>query len=196
MKDVPVPHYTVREYEAELARRQSGNTGLNLVKRIVITLVTVAAAAVLVAYLWFPVMSVNGTSMEPVFNDGDVILAIRDVRSVKRGDIIAFYYNDRVLLKRVIALPGETVTDIDDDGNVYIDGVLLDEPYLSRGKAKGICDVTFPVEVTENSFFVMGDNRDVSVDSRSVELRNVYFERVVGKIIFRVFPFSSFGTVK
>lgn len=181
--------FSVKEYEKELERRKANSARRQLLVRIGVTLVVVAAVAVLVATLWLPVMSVNGTSMEPVLQDGDIIVAVKDISSVERGDIIAFYYNDRVLLKRVIGLPGDTV-DIDDDGNVYINGAMLNEPYISE-KSKGICDVSLPVEVTENSFFVMGDNRDVSVDSRSQELRNIYFERVVGRIFLRIYPLSE-----
>lgn len=163
---------------------------MTLFKKILFTLIIVAAVSVLLATLWLPVMSVNGTSMEPVLSDGDIIVAIKNLSAVERGDIVAFYYNDKVLLKRVIGLPGDTV-DMDDEGNVYIDGEMLEEPYL-REKSLGITNVEFPVEVTENSFFVMGDNRSVSVDSRSTDLGNVYFERVIGKIVLRIFPLSEF----
>ena len=153
-------------------------------------LITVAATAVLVAVLLLPVFQIYGQSMTPTLNDGDIVLSVKS-GNVESQDIIAFYYNNKILVKRVIAGAGQWV-DIDEEGNVSVDGVLLDEPYL-MGKAKGECDIELPYQVPEGKVFVMGDHRSVSVDSRSLAVGCVSEEQIAGKLMMRVWPLKNIG---
>ena len=166
-------------------RKTLGNT--------IYILVGVAAATILIATLILPVLRVTGTSMEPTLEDGAVIAASRN-SSFKQGDIIAFYYNNKILLKRVIALEGDWI-EIDAEGNVRVNGTDLYEPYLSE-KSLGECDIEFPYQVPDGRIFVMGDNRATSVDSRSSKIGCVAEEMIIGKVIFCVWPFSEFGGVR
>ena len=156
------------------------------------TLVVVAAGAVLVSTLMVPALQVTGTSMEPTFENGDVVLAKRGA-SYTRGEVVAFYYNNKVLLKRVIGLPGDQVF-IDNDGNVSVNGDALDEPYLTE-KSLGESEIDYPYQVPDGRLFVLGDHRATSVDSRSKSVGCISTDMVVGTLVFRVYPFTSFGTV-
>ena len=140
-----------------------------------------------------PVLQIHGNSMTPTVNADDIIVTLKG-GDFETGDIIAFYYNNKVLVKRVIARAGDWV-DIDELGNVYVNSVLLDEPYVSQ-KALGDGDVSFPYQVPESKFFVMGDHRGVSIDSRSSAVGCVGEEQIVGKIVFRVWPLNEFGIVE
>jgi len=184
---------TVSQLEEELKRRQNKSGKFKILRSIINALLLVAAVTVLVAMLWMPVMQVHGTSMEPLLKDGQILVAIRGERFIKQGDIVAFYYNNQVLLKRVIGLPGDAV-NIDKYGNVYVNGRMLNEPYIEK-KSIGICDIKLPVTVPENAVFVLGDKRAVSVDSRSSDVGMIYSERTIGKIVFRVWDFHSFGPI-
>lgn len=177
--------------ESALRYERQKESVFKVLKILFNSIIVVAACSVLIANLVFPVMRVNGTSMEPIMSDGDIITSIKSVKLITRGDIIAFYYNDKVLLKRVIALPGDTV-NIDDEGNVYVNNKAIEEPYITQ-KSLGICDVEFPLTVEENTVFVLGDHRSVSVDSRSQDVGNIHYERIIGKIVFRVYPLTEFG---
>ena len=146
----------------------------------------------LVATLWLPVLQIYGSSMTPTLQDGEIIFSLK-TSSFEPGDIISFYYNNKILVKRVIARPGEWV-DIDSDGYVYINDVRLDEPYL-EDRAFGDCNIELPYQVPDGKVFVMGDHRSTSVDSRNTAVGCVAQEQVVGKILFRVWPFSAFGPV-
>lgn len=181
------------DVEAELNREKYKKKYKTALKSTVFTLVTVAAAAVLVATLWMPVLQIYGNSMTPSLHDGEIVVSTK-AADYKTGDVIAFYYNNKLLIKRVIATSSQWV-NITDDGTVYVDGVLLDEPYVSE-KALGDCDLELPYQVPENRIFVMGDHRSVSVDSRNSVIGCVSEEQIVGKIIFRVWPVAGFGTVK
>lgn len=184
---------TVSQIEEELQRRRQTGKIKRTIRNIVISLIVVASVTVLIAMLWLPVMQVHGTSMEPILDDGEILVAVRGQRYIQHGDIIAFYFNNQVLLKRAIGLPGDVV-NIDKDGNVFVNGKVLDEPYIGR-KSIGICDIDLPVTVPENAIFVLGDRRAISVDSRSSDMGMIYSERTIGKIIFRVWDFDSFGPV-
>ena len=131
--------------------------------------------------------------MTPGLDEGDIVVSVKG-GELSAGDIVAFYYNNRILVKRVIALPGQRV-NIDDDGNVYIDNVMLDEPYLA-GKAAGQSDIAYPFTVPENTYFVLGDHRETSVDSRNSIIGCISPDEIVGKIVFRVWPLKDFGKVK
>lgn len=160
-------------------------------KSTIFTLMIVASTAVLVAVLLMPVLHVYGHSMSPTLEEGDVIVSLKTSK-MKTGDIVAFYYNNKVLIKRVIGQAGQWI-DIAEDGTVYVDNVPIDEPYLYE-KAFGECDLELPYQVPESRVFVMGDNRAVSVDSRSTTVGCVAEEQLVGKVSFCVWPLSRFGS--
>jgi len=177
-------------FKAELARIKHRQKYKRVLKSTVFTLIVVAAVAVLVATLWMPVLQIYGTSMTPSLHDGDIIISVKDTEP-ETGDIIAFYYNNKILVKRVIAGPGEWI-DIDGEGNVFVNSVPISEPYLSE-KALGECNIEFPYQVPEAKYFVLGDHRSVSTDSRNTAVGCVSEEQMVGRIVFRVWPLSAFG---
>lgn len=183
----------LEEIEQELERLQSKKSWRSALRSTIYTLVVVAAAAVLVAMLYMPVLKVSGSSMEPNLNDGDIIVGVKSGR-FETGQVCSFYYNNRLLLKRVIASAGDWV-EIDADGYVYVNGVQLDEPYV-QDRSLGICDIEFPYQVPEGCLFLLGDHRSTSVDSRSSVVGCIRADEIVGKILVRVWPLSEFGPVR
>ena len=177
----------------ELDRVQYNKRYRGIIRSTVYVLLTVAAVAVLVATLLLPVLRIYGASMTPSLNEGDIVLSVKGM-DFDRGDVVSFYYNNKILVKRVVAFEGEWV-NIDEDGNVYVNGTLLDEPYLTE-KAFGECDIQLPYQVPDGRIFVLGDHRATSVDSRSTTVGCVFEEQIVGKIVYRVWPFESFGPVR
>ncbi|MBQ7638472.1 MAG: signal peptidase I [Clostridia bacterium] len=163
-----------------------------VLRNTVSTLAVVAAIAVLISVLVLPVLRIYGASMVPTLNENDIVLSVKGSR-FETGDIIAFYYNNKILVKRVIAQAGQWV-NIDNDGNVYVDNKLVEEPYITD-KALGECDITLPYQVPESKVFVMGDQRSVSVDSRSSTIGCVAEEQIVGKVVFCIWPFGSFHKI-
>lgn len=184
---------SIEMLQAELKRVQHKSRYRSTLRSTIYILITVAAIAVLVATLWLPVLQIYGGSMSPTLKDGEIIFSVK-TSDFEPGDIISFYYNNKILVKRVIARPGEWI-DIDEEGNVYINGVLLDEPYLDE-KALGDCNIELPYQVPDGKFFVMGDHRSTSVDSRNTAVGCVAQEQIVGKILFRVWPLDCFGRVE
>ncbi len=183
---------TVTQLEQELKRETYRRRYNRVLRSTIYILITVAAVAVLVATLFLPVLRIYGTSMTPTMTDGDIVVSVKG-GSFERGDIIAFWLNNKILVKRVIGLPGEWV-DIDEDGNVSVNGETLDEPYLIE-KALGECDIELPYQVPDGRLFVMGDHRSTSSDSRSGVVGCVAEEQVVGKLVFRVWPLDGFGAL-
>lgn len=155
-------------------------------------LITVAAVAVLAATLWLPVLQIYGDSMTPTLNKGEVVVSLKG-SSYGQGDIVSLWYGNKLLVKRVIAGPGQWV-DIDENGNVYVDGDLIDEPYIQE-KAFGDCNIELPYQVGDDRYFVMGDHRKTSADSRNTAVGCIAEEQIIGKIIFRVWPLPAFGIV-
>ena len=184
---------TTEQLEGELKRVRYKSRYRSVLRSTIYSLITVAAIAVLITTLWFPVLRVYGNSMTPALQNGEIIFTVK-MSEFEPGDIISFYYNNKILIKRVIARSGEWV-NMDADGNVYVNETLLDEPYLDE-KAFGDCNIELPYQVPEGRVFVMGDHRSTSVDSRNSAVGCVAQEQIVGKILFRVWPLEKFGWVK
>ncbi len=188
----PLEMPTIEQLETELGREKYRWRFRRVMRNTIYALITVAAAAVLVATLWMPVLQISGNSMTPTLTGGEVVVTIKGA-SFQPGDIVAFYYDNKILVKRVIAGPGDWV-DIKEDGTVLVNEQELYEPYLVE-KALGDCDITLPYQVPESKIFVMGDHRSVSVDSRNTALGCVAYDQIVGKLVFRVWPFETLGVV-
>ena len=188
VKEVP----DVALLRAELKRETYRHHYAAVLKSTVCTLVVVAAFAILVATLWMPVLQIYGSSMTPTLHEGQIVVAVKD-SDFEKGDLVAFYLGNKLLVKRVLAGPADVV-NITQDGTVYINGEEQQEPYVSE-KALGQCDLEFPYQVPESRYFLMGDHRTTSVDSRSSTVGCVAEEQVVGKIVFCIWPLSDFGKV-
>lgn len=183
----------IGELQAELKREKYKHHYRSVLKSTLLTLVVVAAFAILVATLWLPVLQIYGNSMTPTLTEGQIVLSIKS-KDFKPGDLVAFYIGNKILVKRVIAQAGDTLT-IQEDGMVIVNGKVLEEPYLNE-KALGECDLEFPYQIPESRYFLMGDHRETSVDSRSSAVGCIADEQIVGKIVFCVWPFQSFGALK
>ena len=179
--------------EAELERTRYRKRYGSVLRSTAFSLVVVAAVAVLIAVLLLPVLLISGTSMTDSLQDEDIVVALNS-SGYETGDIIAFYFNNNILVKRVIAAPGDWV-DIDEEGNVYVNEELLEEPYVTD-KALGDCNITLPYQVPDGRCFVMGDHRATSIDSRNTAVGCVSNDMVIGKILVRVWPLEGFGIVK
>lgn len=179
--------------EKELKREQYKTRYKRTLKSTIFALITAAAVAVLVATLWLPVLKIFGSSMSPTLAEGEIVVSVK-AKNLEPGDIVAFYYGNKVLVKRYIAGPGSWV-DIREDGVVFLNDSMLVEPYISE-RDFGICDLELPYQVPEEAYFLMGDHRKTSVDSRHSSVGCVSEEQIVGKIVFRVWPLEKFGFVK
>ena len=180
----------LEELKKELSRERYKRRFRRLLRSTVDALIVVAAVAALIATLVLPVLQIAGTSMEPSLNDGDIVLLAKSDK-LETGDLCAFYYSNKILIKRVIAVPGDYIW-IEPDGTVFLNGKELDEPYVQE-KALGECDVEFPYQVPENAFFMMGDHRETSIDSRSSVIGCIAADHVIGKILCKFWPLSEFA---
>ena len=185
--------YSLQELEDELKHERYKKRFQFSLKNTIYSLITVAAMAVLVAVFIMPVLQIYGQSMTPTLSEGNIVLSLKGSK-FETGDIVAFYYNNKILVKRVIARSGEWV-DIDNRGNVFVNGTQLDEPYITDKSIGDECDIIFPYQVPESRVFVMGDHRSVSLDSRNTAIGCVAEEVIVGKIVFKVWPLNDFGPI-
>ena len=178
----------LEELKKELHRERYKRRFRRVLRSTVDALIVVAAVAAIIATLIFPVLQIAGTSMEPTLNDGDIVLLAK-TEKLETGDLCAFYYSNKILIKRVIATPGDYLW-IESDGTVFVNGLELEEPYLQE-KALGECDVEFPYQVPENAYFMMGDHRETSIDSRSSVIGCISTDHTIGKILCKLWPLSE-----
>ncbi|MBO4877199.1 MAG: signal peptidase I [Ruminococcus sp.] len=181
----PVVVPSVEQVESELEKIRYRKRFVRTLLNTLAVLIVVAAAAVLVSTLFMPVIQVSGDSMSPTLNHGDILVTI-NTDNIKQGDLCCVSWQNKMLLKRVIGLPGDEIT-IEKDGSVYVNSELLDEPYVIK-KSMGQCDITFPYEVPDNRIFILGDNRELSVDSRNADIGSIDKDQIIGKVMFRIWP--------
>ena len=191
MEKIKIP--SMQEISRERSRLQYQNRYRAVLRSTIYSLVVVAAAAVLLATLFFPVLQVSGTSMEPTLSDRDILLLVKNDH-YKTGDLCSFGWQNKLLIKRIIGGPGDVI-DIAENGVVSVNGKQLAEPYVDE-LALGECDVKFPYQVPENRYFVLGDHRSVSIDSRSSTIGCVEKEQIVGKVFLRVWPLNRFSRIR
>ena len=183
---------SLKEIQSERKRIRRESLYWQALRGTVAVLIVVAAIAVLITTLFLPILQISGDSMSPTMEHDEIVVLLK-TKEFQRGDLIGFYYQGKILLKRVIALPEDEVA-IDADGNVYINGELLEEPYVTD-KGLGDCDLEFPYKVPGTGYFVMGDRRSNSVDSRNSVIGAISRDDIIGKVFLRVWPFGRFGLV-
>lgn len=184
---------TVEQVETAISKEKYTRKYKKVLKSTVSSLIVVAAIAVLIATLALPVLQIQGSSMEPTLNDEEIVVLLKTPK-LKRGQLCCFSYQNKLLIKRIIGIPGDSIT-IDQEGYVYVNGTAIDEPYI-LDRALGECDVTFPVNVKDNHYFILGDHRSTSIDSRSSAVGLVSGEQIVGKIFYRIWPFENMGSIE
>lgn len=182
----------LEQLRAELRRERYKKRYKRVLRSTFYTLVVVAAVSVLVATLWMPVLQIYGSSMTPTLYEGDIVVSVKG-SEFETGDLIAFYLGNKLLVKRCIAGPGDWV-DITEEGDIYVNGEFLDEPYIEE-KALGDCNIELPYQVPEDKWFLVGDHRATSSDSRNTAVGCVAEEQIVGRIVYRVWPLNNFGSL-
>ena len=192
-EQMPIEYPSLEEMEQEIARLKYKRSYSGALRSTMYSLAVVAAIAILVATLWMPVLQITGASMDPTLVDGQFVVAVKN-GDFETGDITAFYYNNKILIKRVIAKSGEWV-NIDAEGNVFVNDLLIEEPYIQE-KSLGECNIKLPYQVPDGRVFVMGDDRAISLDSRTTAVGCISREQVLGQVVFRVWPLSEFGAVR
>ena len=192
-EQTPIEYPSLEEMEQEIARLKYKRSYSGALRSTMYSLAVVAAIAILVATLWMPVLQITGASMDPTLVDGQFVVAVKN-GDFETGDITAFYYNNKILIKRVIAKSGEWV-NIDAEGNVFVNDVLIEEPYIQE-KSLGECNIKLPYQVPDGRVFVMGDDRAISLDSRTTAVGCISREQVLGQVVFRVWPLREFGAVR
>lgn len=190
VKNLDYKALSTEQIELELQKEKYKEKYLNILRSTIYALVIVAAVSTIIATLIIPVLQISGNSMNPTYSEGDIVLAYK-TKKLKTGDIIAFYHGNKILVKRVIAGPSNYV-DIDEDGNVYVNGILLEETYVEK-KSLGESDIKYPYQVPDGKWFVMSDNRENLTDSRINEIGCISNENIVGKLFIRVWPFTKGG---
>ena len=191
--DINVDAPSFSELNKEQQRLRTRKTYQRAFFKTVGVLCVVAAISVLLTTLWMPVLQIYGSSMSPTLEPGDLVLSVKNEK-LETGDVVAFYHGNKLLIKRVIATSGQWV-DIDNGGVVAVDGQVLDEPYIKE-LSLGNCDIEFPHQVKEAHYFIMGDNRDTSLDSRASVIGDVSEEQIEGKVVFRIWPLNKFGSIR
>ena len=192
MSEEKITKPTLEELKKELKRVNNKKEYRKVLRNSLIVVIVVAALAVLISSFFVTVLKVTGDSMTPTMDTGDIVIA-QNSGEFEPGDLLAFYYNNKVLVKRVLGSPGDWI-NIDENGIVSVNGVEIEEDYVSDRSLEPT-DITFPYQVPENRFFVLGDHRNVSIDSRSTVVGCVTREQLIGKVVFRVFPFVKFGSL-
>lgn len=189
-KEILLP--SMEQIEGEKKRLKHKAAYQKALSGTIYALVIVAAVSVLIASLVLPVLQISGDSMEPTLHSGEIIVAVK-TKNLETGNLCCFSWNNKTLIKRIIAGPGEWV-DIKADGTVYVNYKKIEEPYVT-GKSLGETDLTYPYQVPDNSYFVLGDQRDTSIDSRNTVIGCIYKDQLIGKVQFRIWPISSIGLV-
>lgn len=190
-KEIVIP--TKDELEEELTREKYKIKYKKTLKSTIYSLIIVISISSLLSTLLFPVLEIYGKSMNPTLSEGNIVLSVKKT-NIKRGDIIAFYHNNKILIKRIIGVSSDWI-NIDKEGNVSVNDTLLEEPYLKE-KNKGESNIKYPYQVPDDTYFVLGDTRSSSIDSRTKEIGTIPKDNVIGKIIFRLWPIKEIGLIK
>lgn len=191
--DISVDGPTFTEVNNEKKRLRTRKLYQSVLFKTVGVLCVVAAISVLLTTLWMPVLQIYGSSMSPTLEPGDLVLSVKNEK-LETGDVVAFYQGNKLLIKRVIATSGQWV-DVSNDGVVTVDGQVLDESYIKE-LSLGNCDIELPHQVKEAHYFIMGDNRDTSLDSRASDIGDISEEQIEGKVVFRIWPLNKFGGIR